>query len=307
MPHIPCISRLLFAATAVFAVPFAAAAADSFRKLVIGDAELIALRDAGGDADVSLLIGAGGDELSRYAPNGKMPSQINAFVLKLGGKTILVDSGLGRDRGGKALDALADAGIRTEDIEIVLLTHLHVDHVGGIVEKGSRVFPNARILVARRERSWWLDPEEVKRAAPDRKGSFELPKAALGAYSEKVETFEFGDEVAPGVKAMNGVGHTAGHTVFDVDAGGGKRFLVIGDLVHFGVIQFPNPGVAVRYDSEPVEAVRARKDVFSLAARAKLPIAGMHIAFPGVGTLERDGEGFAYTPLDYPASHSAAK
>jgi glyoxylase-like metal-dependent hydrolase (beta-lactamase superfamily II) len=299
MVHSSLPSRLFIPVAALLALPFALAfSAETFRRVKIGAAEIIALRDATGETDASILMGANAAELGRYAPSGRLPSQINAFVLKLNGKTVLVDAGLGRDRGGKAMDGLADAGIAPEDIEAVLITHLHGDHVGGIVEKGKQVFPNADVLLARRERSWWLDPEEVKRAGPDRRGSFELPKAALGAYYEKVETFEFGDEVLPGIVAMNAVGHTAGHTAFRIDAGGGKEFLIVSDLVHFGIAQFPNPGIAVRYDSEPVEAVRARKDIFDLAARENLPIVGMHIAFPGIGTLAKDGAGYAYTPLE---------
>ena len=114
---------------------------------------------------------------------------------------------------------------------------------------------------------------------------------ALDQYAGRVHVFEFGDKVMPGVKALDTSGHTPGHTSFMLKSGKDK-LLVIGDLIHFSRIQLPLPDVAVRYDVDPAKAVQARKRIFDYACEKNIPMAGMHVPFPGMLKLKKAGTGY---------------
>ena len=145
---------------------------------------------------------------------------------------------------------------------------------------GTAAFPNAHVYVSKAERTYWVD--EVKNANVI---------SALELYAGRVHEFEFGDEVMPGVTALDSSGHTPGHVSFMVEDEE-EKLLVIGDLVHFVRIQLPVPEVCVTYDVDPVKAAAARKRIFDLACENGIPVAGMHIPFPGTLRLKKSGGGY---------------
>ncbi len=129
---------------------------------------------------------------------------------------------------------------------------------------------------------------------PERKANFDLAKRMMGMYDGKVDTFEFGEEVVPWVTAMDSRGHTPGHTAFLLESDG-EKLLCVGDLLHSAALQFPRPDINGRFDMIPVLTKVARREFLSKAAWENLPIAGMHLPFPGIGTVKADGpEGFAF-------------
>ncbi len=227
------------------------------------------------DGKTDLLIGAGAEDLKRAEEPGAMAMSVNAFLVKMNGKNYLFDSGLPN---GEIAKSLEKTGVKPENIDAVFLTHFHFDHVGGLLDDdGNAVYPNATLHVPKVEVDKWN----------------ERGTEFLSVYGARSNAFDRGREIVPGVIGGDAGGHTPGHTVYRLEADG-KTLLIIGDLIHIGGIQLANPDVAVTYDVDPVEAVAARKRIFSQAADEGITVAAMHLPFPGVGVLKHSGSGYIF-------------
>ena len=260
--------------TKIFAALVISVLATSFAYA--GEIEVLSLVDVQGKGDTGLLAGASDSLKEDYYPAGKMPSQILAFWVKVGELKILFDAGL---RDGHITARLAENGIAPGDVKVVLISHLHQDHFGGLVNpSGGASFPNAEVYVSKPEYDYWVNKEKNKSVI-----------SALSLY--KVNQFSFGDEVLPGVRAVDTSGHTPGHVSYFLEAGC-EKFIIAGDIIHFPEIQLPHPEVSVRYDADPVKAVQSRKFLLDYAAWKKIPIAGMHITPPGIISVTKSGEGY---------------
>jgi glyoxylase-like metal-dependent hydrolase (beta-lactamase superfamily II) len=265
------------------------------REFTVGSGEkatVWAIADSTGDRDMSVFAGADPDALRKYAPSGSSPSGIMAFLVRTENETVLIDAGLGEPSGARAsqlLDGLSQIGVEPKDVTLILITHMHADHIGGLVRDGQKVFPSARILSSRIERDFWLSEESVARF-PNRKSGFDMVRRVLGTYAGIEETFEFDTVVAPGIQALDARGHTPGHTAFLLECGG-EKLLFWGDLAHAAALQFPRPDINASYDMNPVEAAAVRAHFMEKAAIEKLLIAGSHLPFPGVGTVEKIAPG----------------
>ena len=234
--------------------------------------QAVTLLDVQGQSDTSLLIGAEAQDLAKYYPDGKMPSQILAFWVN----GVLYDAGL---KDGHIVSELAKNGVKASDVKTILITHLHGDHFGGLVDsEGKASFPNAEVYVSKPEYEYWVN--ELKN---------EAVISALKNYT--VHQFAFGDEVITGVRAMDTSGHTPGHVSYLIEAGG-EKLIVAGDIMHFPEIQLPVPDVAVRYDVDPAKAVQSRKFILDYAAWKNIPVAGMHITPPGIISVKKSGTGY---------------
>ncbi|MDR1534365.1 MAG: MBL fold metallo-hydrolase [Planctomycetota bacterium] len=267
-------------------------------KYRLGEATVWAIADSLGDRQMNVFAGADPEALKRYAPSGASPSAIMVFAVQIAGSTILIDSGLGAvggERASRLPAGLARAGIDPAKVELVLVTHMHGDHIGGLLRDGQRAFPNAVVKIGRIEGDFWLSDRSMA-ADPSRKANFELARQVAKAYAGALEYFEFGDEPAPGFLAVDAIGHTPGHTAFLLESGG-ERLFFIGDLLHAAALQFPRPDINASYDMIPEMAAAARRRLLERAVRERLPVAGMHLPFAGVGRVEDAGEGgFAYRP-----------
>ncbi|MBR2208777.1 MAG: MBL fold metallo-hydrolase [Synergistaceae bacterium] len=240
--------------------------------------EVISLLERQGKNDTALLIGATDEQKAKFVPNGELKSQILAFYVKIPGREILFDTGL---RNGNISTRLAENGIFPSDVKTILLTHLHPDHFGGLVDsEGKAAFPNAEIYVSRIERDYWVN--EVKN---------ENVIDALNLYKNKLHLFEFDDEIFDEIKAVDASGHTPGHTVFDIKVDG-EELLIVGDIMHFIEIQLPVPDVSVKYDVNPEKARESRKKILDYAAENEIKIAGMHITSPGIIEVEKNASGY---------------
>ena len=236
--------------------------------------EVVSLLDVQGEGDPALLIGATDEQKAEYLTNGKLHSQILAFWVN----GILFDAGL---KDGHIVAELAKNGVQASDVKTILITHLHGDHFGGLVNfEDKAAFPNAEVYVSRPEYDYWV--KELKN---------EAVISALGLYDGHVHLFAFGDEVVAGVRAMDTSGHTPGHVSYLVEKDG-EKLIVAGDIMHFPEIQLPVPDVAVKYDVDPVKAVQSRKFILDYAAWKKIPVAGMHITPPGIISVKKSGEGY---------------
>jgi glyoxylase-like metal-dependent hydrolase (beta-lactamase superfamily II) len=232
------------------------------------------------------LIGADEAALARYFPDGKSMSETNTFLVKGGGKTVLIDTGFGTT----LFDSMKTLGIAPNSIDAVLLSHMHGDHIGGLQKDGKALFPKAKVYLARQERDYWTKTNVNQGAV-----------AALAPYGSKVETFLPGElgtklkELLPGITPIAAFGHTPGHTLFMVESDG-QKLLIWGDLMHAELIQFPRPDISISYDTDPVLAAASRKKVLEYVVANNIPIAGMHLLYPAIGTVSKDGEAYKLTP-----------
>jgi glyoxylase-like metal-dependent hydrolase (beta-lactamase superfamily II) len=247
-----------------------------------------AVTDSIQDRDMGVFKGDQ-ELIRRLAPTGLAPSAILGFLVKTAGQTILIDAGLGEEGGGRLLEGLEQIGLAPEEVDLVLLTHLHRDHVGGLIRGGQKSFPRARVKLSRPEREFWLDPA-AKAKDPGRQATFDLAERALALYGSEVETFEFDQAVAPGLTALDASGHTPGHTAFLLTVGD-QNLLFWGDLVHAAALQFPHPEFNASYDMNPEQAQATRVKFMSRAEKEKIPVAGAHLPFPGLGQVGNGAEG----------------
>ncbi|MDR1874089.1 MAG: MBL fold metallo-hydrolase [Synergistaceae bacterium] len=274
-----------------------AAEAEKYRveMYTVGEATVWAIADSTGDRERTVFPSADPGVLDEYMPSGGSPSAIMAFLVKTENETLLVDTGFGALSGSNAsqlMGGLAQVGVTPEGITLVLLTHMHTDHVGGLIWDSKKAFPAARVLSSRTERDFWLDEKLLDRF-PDRRVNLEMVRNTFSMYGDAMQVFEYGDAVAPGITALDSHGHTPGHTSFLLESKG-ERMLFWGDLIHAAALQFPNPDINAVYDMNPEDAAAARANFMEKAAVEKFLIAGAHLPFPGVGTVEKADRGYVY-------------
>lgn len=275
------IRQLLLAGIAAFT--HGVAAGNTNITLANGKFEMIAIQDAASTMRAGLFPQLPEEEFHTLAGGPVAPSSVNVFLLRRDGKHILIDTGNGGKR-GSLLAKLEALDIAPEKIDFILLTHMHGDHIGGLLDEDNQpVFPNATLYVAAPERSYW----EGRATGSSGAGA----AAVFRAYAGRVKTFQFGDEVLPGIRAIDAAGHTPGHTVFDTG-----EMLVLGDLLHAAAIQFPRPELCAVYDMNQEQAAAARKRIYELASKTSQPVAGMHLPFPGIGRIQQDAAQFIFLP-----------
>jgi len=259
----------------------------------VGKAVVWAIADSTGERDTSTFSSFADEKtLKEYMPTGKVPTAIMCFLIKTGNEIILIDTGMGSpsgDRASRLMPALSKIGIKPEQINLILITHMHIDHIGGLIWNDKPAFPNAKIKIGRIERDFWIDDKSIEKF-PARKAGFDLAKRVVNMYGNAVGVFEFGDTVAPGITAMDARGHTPGQTAFMLESDG-QKLLFIGDLLHAAALQFPRPDISGNYDMNPKESVESREKFLAMAANDKLTIAGAHLPFPAVGKVEKNGKG----------------
>jgi len=230
-------------------------------------------------------------------------ASINVFMFKLGGRLFLVDTGSGElfpaGFGGKLLQSLAAAGVRPEEVTDILLTHAHDDHMGGLVHNGALVFPNATVHVGKADVEFFQDRSNAAKAHYGM-NYFDDYAASLQHYVDagKVQTFEGTSELVPGITATVHPGHTPGSAFYTVESDG-QRILFVGDIIHVGEVQFPDPAVTITYDVDPKQAAQVRRAAFAAFAHDRTLIAIPHIPFPGVGHIRAAGTGYEWVPIGY--------
>jgi len=260
----------------------------------IGNNTISLLSESQQKANPGILIGATDAILKEYAPDGTIPNAMNAFLLQTPDKNILFDTGMGR----KLFENLETLGVPAEKVDIVIITHMHGDHIGGMLKGDNKAFPNAEVYLPQPEHDYWTNQEIINQLPENRRGSFLNAIKVVETYKDKLHLFvpdQLGGKSNPILKGIQGIaayGHTPGHTVFLVEAGN-EKLLVWGDVTHAMAIQMPHPEIAVTYDVNPEDAIKARKEILEYVEKHQIPIAGMHIAFPGMGQIKK-GETIGY-------------
>ncbi len=254
----------------------------------VGLLEVTLLAESQGQGNKGILVDATPEMLSEYAPEGTFPNAMNAFLIKTPDKNILVDAGLGR----KLFDNLKSVGVSADQIDVVLITHMHGDHIGGMIQNDKVMFPKADVYLPQPEHDYWMSIDAKQQ------------QNVIAAYKEQLHLFQPGElgttvsELLPGIQPIAAYGHTPGHSMYLVSSGKDK-LLIWGDLSHAMAIQMPYPQVSVTYDVDPKLAATSRKQVLEYVSENNIPVAGMHIAYPSIGVIQSNTKGgYRFIPAD---------
>lgn len=280
-----------------------------YYRLMLGQFEVTALYDGAIDLDEKLLKNIDKRDIQRllareFLKGPKVQTAVNAYLVNTGKQLILVDAGAAKLFGpglGNIVDNLKAAGYTPEQVDTVLVTHLHGDHINGLVTpEGLRVFVNAEVWSAKADNDFWLSEAIAAQAPKDFQPFFKMSRDAAAPYlaAGKWKTFDSDRELLAGVSSVDTHGHTPGHASYLFQSGD-QRLMILGDLVHNHAVQFARPEVAFEFDNDPKQAVIARKRIWALAAKEKLMIAGMHLPFPGVGHVRKEAKGYAWVPAEF--------
>jgi len=243
---------------------------------------------------------------ANYMPPGKVTVPFNPTLINTGSKLILIDTGLGPVPNapvGQVFANLKAAGVEPKDIDILILSHLHPDHINGLrAADGGMAFPNAEIKAPAPEWSFWMNDDNMKQTSSKMmQDYFANTRKILGGLENKITHYDWDKEVAPGVTALATPGHTPGHTSFAV-ASGSARILVQSDVTNVPEFFLRNPDWHVAYDTDPEQAQKTRHKFYDMAATEKALIAGFHFSFPNAGHVEKDGTGYRLIPVAWSAA-----
>ncbi|SDK46366.1 Glyoxylase, beta-lactamase superfamily II [Agrobacterium fabrum] len=288
--------------------PYAVVQAPGFYRLKIGSAEVTALSDGTIPLPLSKLYTNTSQQHAQsvlsdaFLPES-VPTSVNAFLVNTGDRLVLIDAGTGTYMGpslGKLAANIEASGYKVDDIDDVVLTHIHTDHSGGLVSNGKRSFPNATLRVNEREAKFWLSADNTNAATGIVKQQFAEADQCVTPYvkAEKFETFADNAAPVPGLGSILYAGHTPGHSAITLESEG-QKIVFWGDITHGDILQFDEPGVAIEFDIDQKAAVAARDIAFKQAVEGRYLVGGAHIAFPGIGHVRKDSTNFDWLPINY--------
>lgn len=297
------------ASTSTFAkAPLAGIQVPFIYRIKVGEIEVTALSDGYFHAPLANFPGADEQTATALAAKahvklGRVPIPINAFVINTRDRLYLIDTGIGGAFGaglGHLPRSLRAAGFEPDQVDAVLMTHLHIDHAGGLVGNNAAMFPNAELHVPAEEAAYWLDPS-FPAAAPERQRAM-VPIAvkALDVYRPRTTRFAKGARIAKEIESVPLPGHTPGHTGFLI-ADGSEQLLIWGDIVHASFLQLAMPQLPYSADVDPAMAAATRVAMLKRAVADQLLVAGMHLPFPGFGQIVADGNAYGFAPAPWRA------
>ncbi|MBC3926896.1 MBL fold metallo-hydrolase [Undibacterium sp. CY21W] len=279
---------------------------ERFHSVKVGGIEIIALHDGATRLPLNekYVTNAPFAEVKKLASDLVLSTDyvelpFTAYLIVSGSRRILLDTGLGdfgtpTETTGKLVNSLSRAGYKPEDIDTVLISHFHPDHISGLRNRaGVFTYPNAKVWVPNREYDYWMSEKNMQEA-PERKAAFEVVRRVfIGMPDSMLQKFEPGGEVTPGVFSHAAYGHTPGHTIYEVKSGK-KSFYYIADMINVPAFFARNPEWMVASDINPTAALSVRKQFLSTVAQSDALIGGFHFPFPGIGYLRQEEQGFKF-------------
>ncbi|RYF19772.1 MAG: MBL fold metallo-hydrolase [Flavobacteriales bacterium] len=280
-----------------------------YYRLSIGDFEVIALSDGTVPVQAKELLNNDkkiSTQLKKEFLCDTVETSINTYLIRTGKRLILVDAGsgnlFGSQFGGALVKSLEKAGFRPEDVTDILITHIHLDHTGGLSLDGKIIFPNATIHINQKETDFWKIHE--KESASDSRGIISNRQSYLNfkpyLHAGQVKTFKGDTTLFPGFCTHEYSGHTAGHTMYAIESKG-KKLVFWGDLIHVAAVQFSGPEILNEYDFDKVKGAAQRRKAYAQAAEAGYLVAADHISFPGIGHVRTDVNGYVWVPVNFSA------
>jgi glyoxylase-like metal-dependent hydrolase (beta-lactamase superfamily II) len=285
--------------------PMLGTQAPYFYRFDLGAAEATIVSDGTlplGDPQAN-FVGLSAEEMDQqlfenFLPNDNVILEQNILVLNTGDRLVLFDTGMGSldifgPTTGKLMTTLQQAGINPEDIDAVVMSHAHVDHCGGcMADDGSRHFPNAEYFITESDYDFWTDEANV----PSEFSVFvDTARKNLWPNRDRMHFIKDGEEILPGIHAMYAPGHTVGHTIFMIEQGG-EQLCYVGDLAHHPVLLLQKPLTEFKYDTDPKQSAQSPVKMLGMLADDRVPLLAYHFAWPGIGHVAREGDGFRYFP-----------
>jgi glyoxylase-like metal-dependent hydrolase (beta-lactamase superfamily II) len=289
------------------AAPMAKFQAPGFYRTMLGAFEVTVLNDGTVELPVDTLLKMPKDKadkaLAKSFEHSPLETSVNGYLINTGEKLVLVDVGAAGLFGptlGKLLANLKAAGYQPEQVDEIYITHMHPDHVGGLVADGQRAFPNAVVRAGKADADFWLSQANMDKAPAEQKGFFQGAMGAFGPYvhANKFVPITGNTELVPGVKSYASAGHTPGHTTYVVESKG-QKLVLLGDLMHVAAVQFDEPAVTIGFDTDNQAAATQRKAAFADAAKQGYLIGASHLQFPALGHLRASGKGYQFVPVNY--------
>ena len=299
-----------FSPTAAAEAPMVKTQAPGFYRMMLGDFEVTAISDGTVKLPMKDLLtnttpAKVDAALKRAAIAYPVETSVNAYLINTGSKLVLIDTGAAGLFGptlGNLLTNLKASGYQPEQIDEIYITHMHADHVGGLMAGGAIAFPNATLRIDKADTDFWLSEAKMNAAPADSKGFFQGAMASVNPYvaAGKLKTFTGGVELVPGIRSQATHGHTAGHSVYIVESKG-EKLVLWGDLMHVAAVQFDNPAVTIKFDSDSKPAAKERKKAYADAAKGGYIVGVSHISFPGLGRVRANagGKGYTWIPVNY--------
>ena len=279
-------------------------------RMMLGDFEVTALSDgtvALPFADLLQRMDKPKIEqlMARSFLKDPVETSVNAFLINTGQRLVLIDTGAGNLFGptlGRLPAALKAAGYQPQQVDEIYISHMHGDHIGGLVSSNKIVFPNAIVRADKAEGDFWLSKEKMAAATKDEKPGFEGAMMMIGPYMKAghYKPFDGDTELMPGIRSIVTRGHTPGHAIYVVESKG-QKLVLLGDLMHQAAVQFVDPSVTIAFDSDQDTAAKQRARAFEMAAKEGHWIGAAHLPFPGIGHLRADTNGYVFVPANYTA------
>jgi len=290
--------------------PMVKTSAPGYFRMMLGDFEVTALSDGTVNLPIHQIMTrttpAKVDKaLAKSFLKSPVETSVNGYLINTGTKLVLIDTGAAGLFGptlGKLLGNLKASGYQPEQVDEIYITHLHHDHVGGLLVGGQAAFPNATVRVDRHEADYWLSQANMDKAPVDIQAFFHKAMVSVRPYVEsgRFVPFDGDTELVPGIRSVSSHGHTPGHSTYLIESKG-QRLMLWGDLMHVAAVQFDEPGVTILYDTDSQSAAVQRKAAYADAAKQGYIVGAAHISFPGLGHLRAHGKGYTWVPVNYTA------
>ena len=298
---------LLLPRAATAAAPPARTQGPGVYRYTLGEFELTALYDGTWylPIDDKFMRNASGAQVNKaladaFLPPRILPITITALMVNTGKQLILIDTGSAgqiTDTAGYMNANLTAAGVKPDDIDTVLISHFHPDHIDGIKTKdGDKVFRNARIFVPEPEWTFWMDDGNQSRASGTVLKYFRNARRIFRDIEGEVERFKPGAEIVPGIMSIPAYGHTPGHTAFALHSGKASM-LVMSDTVRNPYLFARHPDWQPTFDMDGLQAVKARRRMLDRAAADRMLVEAYHFPFPACGHMIRTKTGYELVPV----------
>jgi glyoxylase-like metal-dependent hydrolase (beta-lactamase superfamily II) len=277
-------------------------------RFKLGNAECTVVSDGVlplGDPNAAFLK-ISKDEIARelhdnFLPPSNAVLEQNVLIVNFGDRVVLFDTGMGSDKlfgdtTGKLMTTLRAAGIDPANIDAVVMSHAHIDHCGGIIgADGKHNFPNAAYFIGEPDFAYWTDDSKIPSNYPARPHFLDQARKNLLPVKDRTTFYKDNQEILPGVTALSAPGHTVSHTIFMINSGG-SQLCYIGDLAHHPVLLLEHPRTQFAFDTDPAQSADSRVKYMDMFAANRIPILAYHFAWPGIGHVAKQGDGFRYFP-----------